>query len=156
MPKKTPVPDPDEPNTYAVSDDETPEAITPDEPLTEETLEGFQTPESKPKPGDADYDWAEQYGTDDLYTHTFLNGTVLALKKFGAIYSKTWLYKIRNLPTEADVEFAALDRASCEVAREVLANLDDSEGDPIEDLYQAWLADGTAQAEGGEGLTPGN
>lgn len=159
MPKKTPVPDPDEPNVYGVvSDDETPEAITPDEPLTEETLEGFQTPEpeKKPKPGDADYDWSTHYDTDDLYIHTFPDGKVLAIKAFGKIYSKTFLYKIRYLATEADVEFAALDRASCDVAREVLANLDDTVGDPIEDLYQAWLAAGTAQAEGGEGLTPGN
>ena len=102
-----------------------------------------------PKPGDKDYDWAAQYGTDNLYVHTFPDGTVVALKPFGSIYSKTWLYKLRKAVSDVDIEFAALDRGSCDVARVVLENIDDTEGDPLSDLFKAWAATAT------EGLTPG-
>lgn len=108
----------------------------------------------EPKPGEAGYDWVKQYGTSDLYTHTFTNGTVVALKPFGSIYSKTWLYKIRTLPTDVDVEFAAIERASCAAARKVLESLDDDAGDPIDELWKAWSGIGTSN--GAEGLTPGN
>ena len=111
--------------------------------------------EPKPGPGEPDYDWAPHYDTEDLYTHTFSDGTVIVIKAFGAIYSKTFLYKVRNLPTEADIEFAAIDRASCPAVREILASLDDSVGDPIDELWKAWVAAGTAHGEGDEGLTPG-
>ncbi len=104
---------------------------------------------AKPKPGDKDYDWAAQYGTDNLYVHTFPDGTVVALKPFGSIYSKTWLYKLRKAVSDVDIEFAALDRGSCDVARVVLESIDDSEGDPLSDLFKAWAATAT------EGLTPG-
>jgi hypothetical protein len=125
--------------------DTAPEPVT--EPVTETVTE--PKPEPKPKPGAAGYDWAAQYNTDNLYVHTFPSGTVVALKPFGSIYSKTWLYKIRTLQTDVDIEFAAIDRGACDVAREVLRTLDDSDGDPIDDLFKAWAASAT------EGLTPG-
>ncbi len=111
--------------------------------------------EPKPGPGAPDYDWAPHYDTDDLYTHTFADGTVVVIKSFGAIYSKTFLYKARNLPTDTDIEFAAIDRASCPAAREVLGALDDTVGDPLDELWKAWVAAGTAHGEGDPGLTPG-
>lgn len=112
--------------------------------------------EPEPKPGDADYDWSAEYGTDDLFTHTFPNGTVIALKTFGSIYSKTWLYKVRKMATNAEVEFAAFDRASCDAAQQVLMDLDDTDGDPIDDLFKAWTKAGTSRGDGDDGLTPGN
>jgi hypothetical protein len=113
-------------------------------------------PKPDPKPGDADFDWSKQYDTDDLYTHTFPDGKVVALKTFGSIYSKTWLYKVRKMATNAEVEFAAFDRASCDAAQEVLMDLDDSDGDPIDELFKAWTKDGTTRGDGDKGLTPGN
>ena len=105
----------------------------------------------EPKPGDKDYDWVKLYGTDELYVHTFADGTVVALKSFKSIFSKTWLYKIRSLKTNVDVELAAIDRGSCPAARAVLENLDDSsEGDPIDELWKAW-----STSDAGEGLTSG-
>jgi len=115
--------------------------------IVEEELDLEPKPEAKP--GEAGYDWAAQYGTDDLYIHTFPNGTVLALKPFGSIYSKTWLYKLRGLQTDVDIEFAALDRGACDVAKQVLLSLDDTAGDPLDELFKAWAASAT------EGLTPG-
>ncbi|MFV8232333.1 hypothetical protein [Mycolicibacterium fortuitum] len=109
----------------------------------------------EPKPGDPDYDWSGHYDTTDLYTHTFADGTVVAIKPFASIYSKTWLYKIRQLQTDTDIEFAAIDRAACPTAQEVLMNLDDTEGDPFDDLYKGWLEAGTKNADGDKGLTPG-
>ena len=106
-------------------------------------------PAPKPKPGAADYDWAADYGTDNLYLHTFPSGTVVALKPFASIYSKTWLYKIRTLQTDVDIEFAAIDRGASDTARAVLRDLDDTDGDPIDELFKAWAASAT------EGLTPG-
>lgn len=147
MPKKAEVLDtsPDAPIDY-------------DAALTELGAEKKLAPKKKaePKPGAADYDWSQNYPEGvDLYTYTFPSGTVVAIKTFGAIYSKTWLYKIRNLQSDADIEFAAIDRAACDVAREVLMSLDDTVGDPINDLWKAWVADGTSNGEGDEGLTPG-
>lgn len=111
--------------------------------------------DAEPVPGEKGYDWSSHYDTKDLYVHTFTDGTVVALKPFPTIYSKTWLYKIKDLPTIADVEFAAIDRAACETAKEVLLSLDDSNGDPLEELYEAWIADGTKRRANDEGLTPG-
>lgn len=109
----------------------------------------------EPKPGEADYDWSGHYDTTDLYSHTFPDGTVVAIKPFASIYSKTWLYKIRQLQTDTDIEFAAIDRAACPTAQEVLMGLDDTEGDPFDDLYKGWLEAGTKNADGDKGLTPG-
>lgn len=109
----------------------------------------------EPKPGEAGYDWSLHYDTDDLYTHTFNDGTVVSMRTFGAIYNRTWLYKIHNLQTDVDFEFAAIDRAACPTAQEVLMSLDDTEGDPISDLFKAWTSSGTSRGEGDEGLTPG-
>jgi hypothetical protein len=109
-------------------------------------------PESEPKPvpGDPGYDWAPHYDTDDLYTHTFGNGKVVALKSFRKIFSKTWLLKMSELPTNIDVELAAIRRAACPAAMQFLLTLpDDGPDDPVADLYTAWLDSGT------DGLTPG-
>ena len=116
----------------------------------EETVAVDETPAPDAEPGDAAYDWSAQYpGVEDLYVHTFPDGTVVALKPFSSIYSKTWLYKLRKAVSDVDIEFAALDRGSCEVARAVLESLPDSDGDPLSDLFKAWTAAAT------EGLTPG-
>lgn len=104
-----------------------------------------------PKVGSAEYDWSPHYDGDDLFTFTFKNGTVIALRSFNSIYSKTWLYKVQQMvndgATDVDIEFAALDRAACPTARELLLSLDDTTGDPIDDLWQAWVASGTKPAE---------
>lgn len=120
----------------------------------DDTLEVEPTPAEPPKPpakpGEAGYDWAADYpGVDNLYVHTFPNGTVVALKPFSSIYSKTWLYKIRSLQTDVDIEFAALDRGASDTARRVLAGLPDTDGDPLDELFKAWAASAT------EGLKPG-
>lgn len=123
---------------------------------TENVLE-LNPEAAKPEPnvGDPDYDWSTHYGTDELYTHTFPNGTVVAIKTFEAIYTKTWLYSIRGLQTNVDFEFAAIDRAACPTAQEVLESLDDADSDPIADLFKAWTSKGTSRGKGDEGLTPG-
>jgi hypothetical protein len=118
-----------------------------------ELVEETEPPE--PKVGDADYDWSAHYDTEDLYTHTFADGKVVVLKSFRSIFSKTWLYKMREMPTNVDVEMAAIDRGACETAREFLLSLDDSEGDPLNELYEAWVSGGTKEANAGKGLTPG-
>jgi hypothetical protein len=101
-----------------------------------------------PKPGDPHYDWSQHYpeGTE-LFTYAFPDGKMLALKAFSAIYSKTWLYKISELQSDIDIEFAALKRGGCPEAHAVLMELDDTVGDPIADLYNAWI--------GAEGLDSG-
>lgn len=112
-------------------------------------------PRPAPQPGDPDYDWEPLYdGRTDLYIHTFADGKVVALKPFDAIYSKTWLYKIRSLQTEADIQFAAIDRAACEQARAVLAELDDTTGDPLDELWKAWSA--AARKDDDDEITAGN
>jgi len=124
------------------------------EPAAEPTLEVVPDP---PKLGDPGYDWSQHYDTDKLYTHTFPNGKVVALKEFGGIFSKTWLYKIRNLKTNVDIELAAIDRGTCDEAKQLLEELDDDgEDDPIADLWKAWSAAGTSNGDGDEGLTAGN
>lgn len=116
----------------------------------EKLQQAFDPERPAPKPGDADYDWTGCYpGINNLYIHTFADGTVVALKPFGSIYSKTWLYKLRKAVSDVDVEFAALDRGSCLEARTVLENISDTDGDPLSDLFRDWAASAT------EGLTPG-
>lgn len=112
--------------------------------------------ETEPTPGDPGFDWAAVYGTDELFTYTFGCGTVVALKPFRSIFSKTWLYKIRALKTNVDVELAAIDRGSCPEARAVLEGLDDSsDGDPIDELWAAWSTTDTKVGDD-EGLSAGN
>jgi hypothetical protein len=130
-----------------------------EEPVGDDGLIGMDSlkPAEEPKPGDAGYDWAQHYGTDKLYTHTFPDGKVVALKTFDSIFNKTWMYKIRKLQTNIDIQMAALDRGACDVAQEILEGLDDSgDNDPIDDLYSAWSKAVTSNGDGDEGLTPGN
>lgn len=112
-------------------------------------------PMSDLNPGDPGYDWSAHYGTGELFHYTFPDGKTVALKPFTSIYSKTWLYKIRGLATDVDIEFASIDRAACETAKAVLESLDDTEGDPLDDLFKAWVAAGTSRGDGDKGLTPG-
>ena len=119
-------------------------------------LDGVE-PVAAPEPGDPGYDWAADYGTDNLYTHTFSDGTVVALRSFGSIFSKTWLYKIRHLRTDIDIELAALERGSSEAARQVLDGLDDdSDIDYIAELWAGWSQSGTVHGDGDEGLSTKN
>lgn len=107
-------------------------------------------PETKPKPGDSDYDWSVLYGTDDLYLHTFPDGTVVALKSFTSIFNKTWLFQVgEEAKSDWDIERAAIKRGTCEVAKRVLMSLDPDQGDPLDGLFSAWAA----SAE--KGLKPG-
>lgn len=108
-----------------------------------------------PKPGDADYDWSPHYNTTDLYHHAFKDGTVVAIRSMAAINNKTWLYKMRDVKSDGQFVVLAITRASCEAADRVLMNLDDTDGDPISELWDAWLAAGTSR-DGDEGLTAGN
>lgn len=100
-----------------------------------------------PKPGDPDYDWSGRYGTDDLYVHRYPDGQVVALRRFKDIYSKQWLRSIRNLQTDFDIESAAIDRASCEVAKELIDNRPCPIDGP-DDFQELWKAWSSADAEG--------
>jgi hypothetical protein len=120
------------------------------------TLVDDDDPPALAQPGDPGYDWTADYGTDDLYLHKFPDGKVVALKPFGSIYSKTWMYKLRKAKSDAEIEFAAIDRAASDTARGVLENLEDTDGDPIADLFAAWVAAGTKRGDGDDGLTAGN
>lgn len=124
-----------------------------------EVVTSAPEPEKKPepKPGDADYDWTQHYddGTE-LYTHTFSDGKVIVIKSMGAVYSKTWLYKIHKMTSASQMEIASLDRACCDVASDLLMNLDDTDTDPVEELISGWIKDATGRGDGDEGLTSGN
>ena len=96
---------------------------------------------------DVDYDWSGHYGTDDLYTHAYPDGQVVALRRFKDIYSKQWLRSIRNLQTDFDIESAAIDRAACDVARELIDNRPCPIGGP-DDFQELWKAWSSADAEG--------
>ena len=123
--------------------------VTPD--IDDPTLD---VPE--PKPGDPGYDWSQHYGTDDLYIHTFSNGgKVVALRPLSSIFSKTWLFRMSvEVKTDVDLEFAAVKRAACPEALEVLLSVDDSIGgeDMFEELWKGW----TAADSDGEALTTKN
>lgn len=119
-------------------------------------------PAPAPQVGSPDYDWSAHYDTTDLFHYSFADGTQIAIRSFASIYSKTWLYKVSQMvkegATDVDIEFAAIDRAACPTARELLLNLDDTEGDPINDLWLAWVASGTKPAPTAPddaGLAPG-
>lgn len=135
--------------------------IVVDTSVADELVEEQQIPVDdvpvKPKPGDPEYDWSQHYGDDEVYLHTFPNGVVVGIRSFAAIYNKTWLRKMRKLGTNAEVEFSALDRASCEAASLVLDDLpDDTDVDYLDELFTAWTKSGTSRGDGDEGLTPGN
>lgn len=124
------------------------------EPTLVDVSEDKQPPELLP--GDPGYDWAQHYDTTDLYLHTFPNGQTVALKPFGSIYNKTWLFKLRKAQSNSEIEFASIERAACPEAIEVLEALDDTNGDPISDLWGAWIKAGTSNGDGDDGLTAGN
>jgi len=113
-------------------------------------------PARTPKPGDADYDWSPHYDTTDLYRHTFKDGTVVVIRSMQAIQSRTWMYKMRDVKSDNQFIVLAISRASCVVADGVLMGLDDTHGDPIDELWTAWLAAGTSRGDGDEGLSAGN
>lgn len=126
------------------------------EMVSEEAVVELTEEPRKPEIGDPDYDWSQHYDTDDLYTHTFPDGKVVTIKSMAAIYSKTWLYKIRDVKTEAQIAILGIERAACPEANALLMSLDDTTGDPFDDLYKAWLQASTSHGEGDEGLTSGN
>lgn len=134
------------------------------EPKLVEDLDAVKTPDEKveekpvPKPGDADYDWSPHYpAAAKLFRHTLPNGKVIAIREFGAIYSKGWLYKIRNFDSDVDFQFAAIDRAACETVQALIASVAtpvDSDTDPFDELWSAWVAAATSH-DGKKGMTPG-
>ncbi|WP_409430543.1 hypothetical protein ACJEIK_26265 [Mycobacterium sp. SMC-16] len=110
-----------------------------------------------PVPGDANYDWSQHYpkGTE-LYTHTYPDGKVVALRLFRDIYSKQFLRSIRHLETDFDVESAAIDRGACPAAQELI----DSRPCPVDgpddfhELWKAWTSD-SSDDDDAEGVTAG-
>lgn len=145
--------------TLEITGDES--VIELDEETVEELVDEVELPvepekKAEPKPGDAGYDWAPHYDSADLYTYTFPGGQVVAIRPFSSIYSKTFLYKLRNAQTDTDVQFAAIDRAACDVAQAVLESIEApiGEKDPLDELWEAWIAAGTNHGDG-EGLTTG-
>ncbi|OHU26270.1 hypothetical protein BKG77_06950 [Mycobacteroides chelonae] len=121
------------------------------------------TEDAKPLPGAADYDWSAHYGDVDLYRHTFRDGTVVALRTFGAVFSKSLLWKLKDAESTTEVEFATIVRAGCPAAEAVLNHVaaavlesDDFEYDPIEDLFNSWMKAGTSTTpDADDGLSLG-
>lgn len=145
---------------------------TPEEVETAEVAEAHtETPEAPkddepqgPLPGDADYDWSAHYGEDvELYRHTFRDGTVVALRTFGVVFSRTLLWKLRNAEATSEVEFTTIMRGGCPAVDVVLDRVagavldtDDYEYDPIDDLFQSWMKAGTSTTpESNGGLSLG-
>lgn len=131
--RKTTPPKPDDYTTGALAAEDAGELD--DGPAADE--------KSEPKPGDADYDWTPHYPDGvKLFRHTYPDGQVVAIREFKAIHSKQWLRQIRNLPTEFDVESAAVERAACPTALEVIdAQPADIDGpDAFAELWDAWKA----------------
>lgn len=126
--------------------------------LHPETADETDEEKPEPKPGDKDFDWVKEYGGEEVFLYAFQDGTVVGLKPFGAIFSQTWLYKLRKLKTDVDIRNASIDRASCDAAEEVLEALpdDDPDYDPIVDLWEAWTTADTGRGDDDEGLTAGN
>ena len=104
------------------------------------------TAAAAPTIGAADYDWSPHYpeGTK-LYRHTYPDGQVVAIRRFGDIYSKQWLRSIKHLEIEFDIESAAIDRAACEAARDLI----DTRPCPVDgpddfhELWKAWTSAGS-------------
>lgn len=145
-------------HTVIETDDAAPEAAeaTEAQPDTPKKPQG-------PLPGAADYDWSAHYGDVELYRHTFRDGTVVALRTFGAVFSKALLWKLRNAESTTEVEFATIERAGCPAAEAVLNHVaaavlesDDYEYDPIDDLFQSWVKAGTSTTpDADDGLSLG-
>lgn len=141
-------------HTVIETDDATPEAPEVTEPQTDAT-EGLKDGEpTAPLPGAVDYDWSAHYGDVELYRHTFRDGTVVALRTFGVVFSKTLLWNLKNADTTSEVEFKAIMRAGCPAAEAVLNRVaaavldsDDYEYDPIEDLFESWMKAGTSTTD---------
>ncbi|WP_079673242.1 hypothetical protein [Mycobacteroides abscessus] len=134
-------------HTVIEADEATPEA-------TETTDGPASDAPHKPLPGDAEYDWSAHYGDIELYRHTFRDGTVVALRPFGSVFSKTLLWKLRNAETESEVQFTAIMRGGCPAVDVVLDRVaaaaldtDDYEYDPIAELFASWMKAGTSTTE---------
>ncbi|SKI75369.1 hypothetical protein [Mycobacteroides abscessus] len=151
-------------HTVVETDDASPQSPEVTEPHTD-TPEAPKDDEPQgPLPGDADYDWSAHYGEDvELYRHTFRDGTVVALRPFGAVFSKTLLWKLRNAEATTEVEFTTIMRGGCPAVDVVLDRVagavidsDDYEYDPIDDLFQSWMKAGTSTTpESNDGLSLG-
>ncbi|MGC5027060.1 hypothetical protein ACLQ3K_20115 [Tsukamurella sp. DT100] len=109
---------------------------------------------SAPEPGDAGYDWTQHYpkGTK-LYRHTYADGVVVAIRRFGDITSKQWMLSISHLQTDFQIENAAFERGACPEAAAIIRNrpapLDGP--DDFQDLWDSWTRD----SNGGEVAEPG-
>lgn len=110
-----------------------------------------------PVPGDADYNWSQHYpeGTE-LFTYIYPDGKVVALRRFGDIYSKQFLRSIRHLETDFDIESAAIDRGACDIAQELIDNRPCPVDGPDDfaELWKAWTSNGDAD-EDTEGVPAG-
>lgn len=151
-------------HTVIETDDATPEAPEVPEPQTDANEGPKDGEPTGPLPGAADYDWSAHYGEDvELYRHTFRDGTVVALRPFGSVFSKTLLWKLRNADSESEVQFTAIMRGGCPAVDVVLDRVagavidsDDYEYDPIDDLFASWMKAGTSTTpESNDGLSLG-
>ncbi|ORA56324.1 hypothetical protein [Mycobacteroides franklinii] len=147
------------------------ETVVEEAETTEVTEAQTDTPEAPkddepagPLPGAADYDWSAHYGEGvELYRHTFRDGTTVALRPFGAVFSKTLLWKLRHAESTSEVEFTTIMRGGCPVVDVVLDRVaaavldtDDYEYDPIDDLFQSWMKAGTSTTpDADDGLSLG-
>lgn len=123
----------------------------PDVEESTEEVDQADPDRPEPKPGDPDYDWSQHYpeGTA-LYKHTYPDGQVVALRRFRDIHSKQWLRSVQHLPTDFDIESAAIDRGTCELAREIIDNrpcpIDGP--DDFDELWKAWTSTDSENPEG--------
>ncbi|MGH3956950.1 MAG: hypothetical protein ACRDTI_23235 [Mycobacterium sp.] len=138
-------------------------AALADMPTIDVEPEGKPVETDKPLPGAADYDWSAHYGDAELYRHTFRDGTVVAIRTFGVVFSKTLLWNLRHAESTSEAEFTGIMRAGCpavdivldRVARAVVDS-DDYEYDPIDDLFASWMKAGTSSTpEANDGLSLG-
>lgn len=90
--------------------------------------------------GAAGYDWSRHYGTTDLYSHTFRDGTVVAMRTAATVCTPQLLEKMRCQSSGTAAAFTALDQAMCAEARRLLMAIDDATHDPVSELFAAWTA----------------
>lgn len=88
--------------------------------------------------GTAGYDWSRHYGTTDLFTHTFGDGTLIAMRTAANVCTADLLETMRRQSSGTAAAFTALDHAMCEEARALLLAIDDSGQDPVSELFAAW------------------